>query len=107
MATPIKKSSGNVFADIGFANDQEMLVKANLALKISEIITQRRLTQIEAAAVLGIPQPKLSKLLRGQFHGVSETKMLECLNKLGRDIQIVIRKANRDKRIGRTSVVFA
>jgi predicted XRE-type DNA-binding protein len=103
----IEKGSGNVFADIGFANDQEMLVKANLALKISEIITQRRLTQIEAAAVLGIPQPKLSKLLRGQFHGVSETKMLECLNKLGRDIQIVIRKANRDKRIGRTSVVFA
>jgi predicted XRE-type DNA-binding protein len=103
----IEKGSGNVFADVGFANDQEMLVKANLALKISEIITQRRLTQIEAAAVLGIPQPKLSKLLRGQFHGVSETKMLECLNKLGRDIQIVIRKANRDKRIGRTSVVFA
>jgi len=107
MASLIEKSSGNIFADIGFANDQEMLVKANLALKISEIITQRRLTQIEAAAVLGMPQPKLSKLLRGQFHGVSETKMLECLNKLGRDIQIVIRKANRDKRIGRTSVVFA
>jgi predicted XRE-type DNA-binding protein len=103
----IEKSSGNVFADIGFTNDQEMLVKANLALKISEIITQRRLTQIEASAVLGIPQSKLSKLLRGQFHGVSETKMLECLNRLGRDIQIVIRKANRDKRIGRTSVVFA
>jgi predicted XRE-type DNA-binding protein len=103
----IEKSSGNIFADIGFANDQEMLVKANLALKISEIITQRRLTQMEAALVLGMPQPKLSKLLRGQFHGVSETKMLECLNKLGRDIQIVIRKANRDKRIGRTSVVFA
>jgi predicted XRE-type DNA-binding protein len=107
MAPSIEKSSGNVFADIGFANDQEMLVKANLALKISEIIAQRRLTQIEAAVVLGMPQPKLSKLLRGQFHGVSETKMIECLNKLGRDIQIVIRKANRDKRIGRTSVVFA
>jgi predicted XRE-type DNA-binding protein len=103
----IEKGSGNIFADIGFTNDQEMLVKANLALKISEIIAQRRLTQIEAAAILGMPQPKLSKLLRGQFHGVSETKMLECLNKLGRDIQIVIRKANRDKRIGRTSVVFA
>ena len=107
MATLIEKSSGNIFADIGFANDQEMLVKANLALKISEIITQRRLTQMEAALILGMPQPKLSKLLRGQFHGVSETKMLECLNKLGRDIQIVIRKANRDKRIGRTCVVFA
>jgi predicted XRE-type DNA-binding protein len=107
MVTQIEKSSGNVFADIGFTNDQEMLVKANLALKISEIITQRRLTQVEAALVLGMPQPKLSKLLRGQFHGVSETKMLECLNKLGRDIQIVVRKANRDKRIGRTSVVFA
>ena len=70
-------------------------------------IISYRMTHMEAALVLGIPQPKLSKLLRGQFHGVSETKMLECLNKLGRDIQIVIRKANRDKRIGRTSVVFA
>lgn len=103
----ILKSTGNVYADIGFANDQEMVVKASLAEKILEIIKHRHLTQMEAALILGMSQPKLSRMLRGQFHGISEVKMLECLNRLGRDIQIVVRKANRDKRPGRTSVVFA
>lgn len=103
----IVKSTCNVYADIGFTNDQEMLVKASLAEKILEIIKYRHLTQMEAALILGMSQPKLSRMLRGQFHGISEVKMLECLNKLGRDIQIVVRKANRDKRLGRTSVVFA
>lgn len=107
MALKIEKSASNIYADIGFTNDQEMMVKAGLAEKIGEIIKNRRLTQMEAALILGMSQPKLSSMLRGQFHGISETKMLQCLNKLGRDIQIVVRKANRDQRIGRTSVVFA
>ena len=107
MALKIEKSTSNIYADIGFTNNQEMMVKAGLAEKIGEIIKNRRLTQMEAALILGMSQPKLSSMLRGQFHGISETKMLQCLNKLGRDIQIVVRKANRDQRIGRTSVVFA
>lgn len=107
MAFKIEKSTSNIYADIGFTNNQEMMVKAGLAEKIGEIIKNRRLTQMEAALILGMSQPKLSSMLRGQFHGISETKMLQCLNKLGRDIQIVVRKANRDQRIGRTSVVFA
>ena len=107
MVLKIEKSTSNIYADIGFTNDQEMMVKAGLAEKIGEIIKNRRLTQMEAALILGMSQPKLSSMLRGQFHGISETKMLQCLNKLGRDIQIVVRKANRDQRIGRTSVVFA
>lgn len=56
---------------------------------------------------MGLTQPKLSGLLRGQFRGVSETKMLECLNRLGRDVQIVIRKRSRSQVDGHTSVVFA
>lgn len=107
MAFKIEKSTSNIYADIGFTNNQEMMVKAGLAEKIGEIIKNRRLTQMEAALILGMSQPRLSSMLRGQFHGISETKMLQCLNKLGRDIQIVVRKANRDQRIGRTSVVFA
>ena len=54
-----------------------------------------------------MPQPKVSGMLRGQFRGISETKMLECLNRLGRDVQIVVRKAARPSLCGRTSVVFA
>jgi predicted XRE-type DNA-binding protein len=103
----IEISCGNVYADLGDSQADEMLVKARLAFKISEIIKQRHLTQVAAADLLGLSQPKLSGLLRGQFRGVSETKMLECLNRLGRDVQIVIRKRSRSQADGHTSVVYA
>ena len=73
----IKISSGNVYADLGDSQADEMLVKARLAFKIGEIIKQRQLTQVEAADLLGLTQPKLSGLLRGQLRGVSQNKMLE------------------------------
>ena len=103
----IEQGSGNVYADLGMSDAGEMLVKARLAAKISEIIKHRHLTQNEAADIVGLTQPKLSGLLRGQFRGISEAKMLDCLNKLGRDVQIVVRKAPRSHSMGRTSVVFA
>jgi predicted XRE-type DNA-binding protein len=91
----IEISSGNVYVDLGDSQADEMLVKARLAFKIGEIIKQRQLTQVEAADLLGLTQPKLSGLLRGQLRGVSQSKMLECLNRLGRDAQIAIRKRPR------------
>ena len=103
----IERGSGNVYADLGSRDAGEMLVKAHLAAKIGEIIKHRHLTQLQAAEILGMPQPKLSGLLRGQFRGISEAKMLECLNRLGRDVQIVVRKTSRSHVSGRTSVVFA
>jgi predicted XRE-type DNA-binding protein len=103
----IEQGSGNVYADLGMSDAGEMLVKARLATKISEIIKHRHLTQNEAAGIVGLTQPKLSGLLRGQFRGISEAKMLDCLNKLGRDVQIVVSKAPRSHSMGRTSVVFA
>ncbi|MBI5921144.1 MAG: XRE family transcriptional regulator [Betaproteobacteria bacterium] len=84
-----------------------MLVKAQLATKIGEIIKRRKLTQIQAAELLGIPQPKLSNMLRGQFRGISETKMIDCLTRLGRNVEIVVKAAPRSKAAGRVSVVFA
>ena len=97
----------NIYEDLGLPNAAEMQVKATLAAKIGEIIKQRHLTQAQAAEILFMPQPKLSGMLRGQFRGISEAKMLECLNRLGRDVQIVVRKPSRSKVAGRTSVVFA
>ena len=91
----IEKSSGNVYADLGLADAQEMLVKAKLASKIGEIIQRQNLTQQQAALLLAMPQPKVSLLLRGQFRGISEAKMLECLARLGRDIDIVVKPARR------------
>ena len=103
----VEKSSGNVYEDLGLPSAGEMQVKATRAAKIGDIIKHRHLTQVEAAEIPGIAQPKLSCMLRGQFRGISETKMLECLNKLGRDVEIVIHKPARSRAAGLTRVVFA
>lgn len=102
-----ERGSTNVYADLGLADAEEMLVKAKLAAKISEILDARGWTQQQAGQVLGIPQPKLSKMLRGQFRGISEAKMLDCLTRLGRDIQIVIGSERRSSSTGRVEVVSA
>ena len=102
----IETGSGNVYADIGMVDADEMIVKAQLASKIGEIIKGRKWSQQKAAEVLGITQPKLSKMLRGQFRGISEAKMLDCLARLGRDVQIVIGPARRSISARRVAVVF-
>ena len=93
--TDFEQGTTNVYADLGDPDADEMLVKAQLATKIGEIIKRRRLTQTEAAEIVGIPQPKLSAMLRGQFRGISATKMLACLTRLGRDVKIVVGPARR------------
>ena len=103
----IEEGSGNVYADLGIPNAGEMLVKAQLVTKIGEIIKSRKWSQQQAADVLGLTQPKLSKMLRGQFRGISETKMLDCLVRLGRDVQIVVGPARRTTSAGHVAVVFA
>jgi predicted XRE-type DNA-binding protein len=109
--TPLyERGSANVYRDLGFPDPGAMLVKAQLTAKISEILSERRFTQMKAAELLGIPQPKLSQILRGNFRGVSERKLMDCLLKLGRDVEIVVRDAPRDRRAGMrgtVSVVFA
>ncbi|ASV33133.1 transcriptional regulator [Candidatus Williamhamiltonella defendens] len=103
----VEESSGNIYADLGISDPDVMLVKAQLATKIGEIIQGRNWSQLHAAEVLGIPQSKLSKMLRGQFRGISESKMLDCLTRLGRDVQIVVRPARRAVSTGRVDVVFS
>lgn len=102
----IEESTGNVYADLGMVDADEMIVKAQLATKIGEIIKGRKWSQTHAAKVLGITQPKLSQMLRGQFRGISEAKMLDCLARLGRDVQIVVGPARRATTVGRVAVVF-
>jgi predicted XRE-type DNA-binding protein len=103
----IEKSSGNIYADLGMVDADEMLVKAQLANKISEIIKNKKWTQQKAAKVLGMTQPKLSNMLRGKFRGISEAKMLDCLLKLGRNIEITIGPPRRTHFVGQLAVVFA
>jgi predicted XRE-type DNA-binding protein len=102
-----EQGSTNVYADLGFPDADETLVKAQLATKIGEIIKRRRLTQVEAAELVGMPHPKLSGLLRGQFRGISETKMLQCLTRLGRDVKIVVGPVRRRSGAGHIEVLSA
>ena len=99
--------SRNVYADLGRAAAGSLLIKAQLVSKISEILEEQGLTQIKAAALLGIPQPKLSSMLRGQFRGLSERKLMDCLTRLGRDVQINVRHAAKKQGQGALSVVFS
>jgi len=103
----IHEGSGNVYRDLGNADAEEMLVKATLVRKISEIIRSKGLTQVETARILGLTQPKVSALLRGQFRGISERKLIDCLTSLGRDVEIVVKDAPRRREGGKLTVVFA
>ncbi len=87
----VEPSSGNVFADLGLPKPGEALLKAQLASGILDLITGRKLTQKKAAALLGIDQPKVSALLRGDLAGFSIERLLRFLNTLGQDVDIVIR----------------
>lgn len=103
----VTESSGNVFADLGYADPEEALAKAELARRISQIITKRHLTQAQAAEILEIDQPKVSNLIRGKLSGFSTDRLFKFLNALGRDVQIVIKQKPRARRRGHTSVVTA
>ena len=83
-------SSGNVFADLGFDSPVEETTKAELVVQIVRIVRERGLRQVEAASVLGIPQPKASLLLRGRTAGFSTDRLLRFLNRLDQDVRIVV-----------------
>ncbi|HLE36102.1 MAG TPA: helix-turn-helix transcriptional regulator [Candidatus Acidoferrales bacterium] len=90
-------SSGNVFADLGLPRAEEALAKAELAQKIYAIIQQRRLTQAQAAEILGVDQPKISALKRGRLSGFSLERMVRFLILLGRDVEIVVKPRPRKR----------
>lgn len=81
----------NVFKDIGVPNADEHLVKAQLVYKIDTIMKKRRLKQTEAAALFGVRQPDVSKMLRGEFRQFSVERLLRFLVKLDQDVEIVVR----------------
>jgi predicted XRE-type DNA-binding protein len=89
-------SSGNVFADLGLPNPEERLTKAMLASQIAELIEGRGFTQNQAAARLGIDQPRISNLLRGRLRGFSTDRLIAFLNALNCDVIITIRPAKKN-----------
>ena len=86
-------SSGNVFADLGLPGADKLKIKSGLVIEITKAIRKLGLTQDEAALRMGISQAKVSGMLRGDFANLSERKLMDCLNRLGYDIEIKVKPA--------------
>lgn len=97
-------SSGNVFADLGLPNADDLLAKAELAAKIIEEIQRRRLTQTQAAAILRVDQPKISALKQGKLTGFSVERLIRLLLLLGRDVEIIVKAKAKTKSAARLRV---
>ena len=100
--TKIKLGGKNVFADLGYADPETHLLKAGLVTRLREIISESKLTQVEAAERMGLSQPDVSRLLRGQFRDVSVERLMRMLTKLGYDVDIVVRGHGQAKAKGNT-----
>ncbi|GAA0592026.1 helix-turn-helix transcriptional regulator [Caenispirillum bisanense] len=103
----IEAGCGNVYADLDSPAADEMWRKAELARAIADQIDRRGLSQRQAAAISGIPQPKLCNLLGGRFRGISEAKMLAAVARLGRRVEIVIHEPGSDLSPQAVRVTFA
>ena len=104
---PVTRGSANVYADLGFENPAEELAKAQLAMMLDDVIRERGLTQLAAAKLMGVDQPKVSHILHGRLGGFSTQRLMEFLTALGRDVEIVVRPAPRSRKRGRLQVAAA
>jgi predicted XRE-type DNA-binding protein len=102
---PVTESSGNVFADMGLPEAEEELTKAQLASHIRQVIRRRRLTQVSAASLMGIDQPKVSALLNGRLVNFSSERLMRLLTALGQDVDITVRAKPRNRAHGRIRVL--
>lgn len=92
----VQRSSGNVFADLGLADAEKLKIKTGLVIEIRKAMRSRGLTQQDAAKRMGITQPKVSDMMRGEFTNLSERKLMDCLTRLGYDIEIKVRPAKAE-----------
>ena len=89
----IYSGSGNVFADLGLRDAETLKIETGLVVETRKAMRSLGLTQQAAARRMGVPQAKVSGMMRGDFSNLSERKLMECLNRLGYDIEIQIRPA--------------
>ena len=101
----VEAGSGNVFADLGLPDAEKLKIKSGLVIEIVKAIKRLDPTQAEAAERMGLTQPKVSALLRGDFSNFSERKLMECLNRIGYDIEIRVKHVAR--RTGRLTLAIA
>jgi len=104
--TKVSRGSGNVFRDLGLKNPEELLAKTKLAARIVQILEEQKLTQTQAARLLGIDQPKVSQIYRGRLDDFSLERLMRFLTALHQDIRIVVGERPRRGR-GRVTVEAA
>ena len=103
----ITRGTGNVFADLGFADADERQTRLRMAHAINGVIARRRLTQTAAAEMLGVGQPKVSALANYKLDGFSVERLMTFLTALDQDVEIVIKTKPRSRASGRISVIAA
>lgn len=103
--TDVHWGSDNVYADLGLADPEKLHIKTGLVIEIRKAMQSLGLTQQAAAKRMGITQPKVSDMMRGDFSNVSERKLMDCLTRLGFDIEIKIRPSTAD--LGRLVLAVA
>ncbi len=101
----VEASSGNVFADLGLPDPEKLKIKSGLVVEMTKAMRKLGLTQLEAGLRMGLPQAKVSNLMRGDFDNVSERKLMDCLNRLGYDVEIKVRPTRQ--RMGRLRLAMA
>jgi predicted XRE-type DNA-binding protein len=92
----VQSGSGNVFADLGLPDADKLKIKTGLVIEIRKAMSALALTQQDAAKRMGITQPKVSDMVRGDFSNLSERKLMDCLTRLGYDIEIKVRPAKAE-----------
>jgi predicted XRE-type DNA-binding protein len=92
----VQRGSSNVYADLGLADAEKLKIKTGLVIEIRKAMRARNLTQQDAAKRMGITQPKVSDMMRGDFTNLSERKLMDCLTRLGYDIEIKVRQAKTE-----------
>jgi predicted XRE-type DNA-binding protein len=102
----LETSSGNVFADLGFQDAEERLLKTKLATKIAQLIEQKGWTQAQTAERTALDQPKVSRLLRGQLSGFSADRLFAVLNRLGHSVEVRISAKERAPEKSHTRVMI-
>jgi predicted XRE-type DNA-binding protein len=88
--------SGNVFADLGMADAEKLKIKSGLVVEITRAIRRLKLTQEEAGRRMGIPQPKVSAMMRGDFANMSERKLMDCITRLGYNVEIKLKQTKQE-----------
>ena len=106
-AEAVTTSSGNVFADLDIPRPELALAKADLAHRLCDAISARRLTQSEAGKVLRLTPPKVSDLMRGKLAGFSLDRLIVLLNRLDLDVEIAVRPVTGNRKAAGTSVVLS